>query len=165
MRDNPINTTSSIIIASVSAIILCIMGIVAITDQIWLVNARTSDPAVSSNDESHQKPRITSLILEKLASARKAALSRSCANCGVVALITEIDGVDKRPNKPVIRRVELRMDDGTYQVISLRDQSVFHVDDRVKIINGEIVQLGKANKLDRDGLLAAMLAILSHRNY
>ena len=159
MQDGPLKSSSSIIVASVLAIMLCIIGIVAIANEIWVMNSPSSDPAVR-NEESDNKPEITLLILQKLASAQKARLASHCANCGVVSSITE---VHKSPAKSVIHQIEVRMDNGTYRIVLQQDQPVFHVDERVKIVNGVIFQLEQAKKGDNSGMLKVMLTALSDR--
>ncbi|MGH8755063.1 MAG: hypothetical protein ACREU0_04430, partial [Burkholderiales bacterium] len=98
----------------------------------------------------------------KLASAQKAELARRCANCGVVDSITMYE-IKKNLNKTVTHQVKVRMDNGTYRVVSQQDQPVFHVGDKVKIINGVIVQLDKAKMTDKNGMFALMLAALTNR--
>ena len=161
MQDSPFKTSPSIIIAAVSAIILSLVGIVAITDEIRAVNSTTSEPE-ARGEVSVIESKITPLILEKLASAQKAELARRCANCGVVDSIT-MHEVKKNLNKTVTHQVKVRMDNGTYRVVSQQDQPVFHVGDKVKIINGVIVQLEKAKMTDKNAMFALMLAVLTNR--
>lgn len=163
MQDSPYKTSPSIIVAAVSAIILSLFGIVAITDEIRAVNSTSSEPE-ARGEESGIKPNITSLVLEKLASAQKAELARRCANCGVVDSITMYE-VKKNLNKTVIHQVNVRMDNGTYRVVLQQDQPVFHVGDKVKIINGVIVQPEKAKTVDNKGMFALMLAVLTNRRF
>ncbi|MGH8716989.1 MAG: hypothetical protein ACREUI_09775, partial [Burkholderiales bacterium] len=87
MQDSPFKTSPSIIIAAVSAIILSLVGIVAITAEIRAVNSTTSEPE-ARGEELVIESKITPFILGKLASAQKAELARRCANCGVVDSIT-----------------------------------------------------------------------------
>ena len=161
MQDSQFKTSPSIIIAAVSAIILSLVGIVAITDEIRAVNSTTGEPE-ARGEEPGIKPNVTSFVLEKLASAQKAELARHCANCGVVDSITMYE-VKKNLNKTVTHQVKVRMDNGTYRVVSQQDQPVFHVGEKVKIINGVIVQLEKAKMTDKKGMLALMLAALTNR--
>ena len=163
MQDSPFKTSPSIIIAAVSAIILSLVGIVAITDEIRAVNSTTSEPE-ARGEELVIESKITPFILEKLASAQKAELARRCANCGVVDSITMYE-VKKNLNKTVTHQVKVRMDNGTYRVVSQQDQPVFHVGDKVKIINGVIVQLEKAKLTDKNGMFALMLAVLTNRMF
>ena len=160
MQDSSFKTSPSIIIAAVSAIILSLVGIVAITAEIRAVNSTTSEPE-ARGEEPSTKPHVTSFILEKLASAQKAELARHCANCGVVDSITMYEV--KKNNKTVTHQVKVRMDNGTYRVVSQQDQPVFHVGDKVKIINGVIVQLEKAKMTDKNRMFALMLAVLTSR--
>lgn len=161
MQDSPFKTSPSIIIAAVSAIILSLVGIVAITAEIRAVNSTTSEPE-ARGEELVIESKITPFILEKLASAQKAELARRCANCGVVDSITMYE-IKKNLNKTVTHQVKVRMDNGTYRVVSQQDQPVFHVGDKVKIINGVIVQLEKAKMTDKNGMFALMLAALTNR--
>ena len=159
MQDSPVKSSSSIIIASVLAIILCIIGMVAIANELWVMNSRASDP-VAGNEQSGNRPEMTLFILQKLAAAQKARLAGHCANCGVVVSITN---VSENPNKSVIHQVEVRMDNGTSRVISQQYQPVFDVDERVKIVNGVIVPLEKARKIDADGMFKVILTAFSDR--
>ncbi len=161
MQDSSFKTSPSIIIVAVSAIILSLVGIVAITDEIRAVNS-TSSESEARGEEPGIKPNVTSFILEKLASAQKAELARRCANCGVVDSITMYE-IKKNFNKIVTHRIKVRMDNGTYRVVSQQDQPVFHVGDKVKIINGIIVQLDKAKMTDNDGMFVLVLAALTSR--
>ncbi|HEY6281079.1 MAG TPA: hypothetical protein VIW72_04710 [Burkholderiales bacterium] len=162
MQDSSLKTSPSIIIVAVSAIILSLVGIVAITDEIRVVNAASSE-SEARGEEPDIKPNITSYILEKLASAQKAELgARHCANCGVVDSIT-IFAIKQNFNKLVTHQVKVRMDNGTYRVVSQQVQPVFHVGEKVKIVNGVVVQLEKATVTDKNGMFALMLAALSSR--
>ena len=161
MQDSQFKTSPSIIIAAGSAIILSIIGIVAITDEIRGVNSTTSEPE-ARGDESVIETKITPFILDKLASAQKAELSRRCANCGVIDSITMYE-VKKNLNNTVIHQVKVRMDNGTYRVVSQQNQVLFHVGDKVKIINGEIVQLEKSKMTNNTGMFALMLTALTNR--
>ena len=168
VQDSPFNTSPSIIIAAVSAIILSLVGIVVITNEIRAVNSTTSEPEARGG-EPGIKPNVTSFVLEKLASAQKAELARHCANCGVVDSITMYE-VKKNLNKTVTHQVKVRMDNGTYRVVSQQDQPIFHVGDKVKIVNGEVVQLVKAKTAedngktaDNNGKFAVMLTTFTSR--
>ncbi len=161
MQDGSFKTSSSIIIVSVSAIILCLVGMVAIIDEIRVVNS-TSSESEARSEEPGIKPNITSFILEKLASAQKAKLARHCANCGVIDSIIMYE-IKKNFDKIVTHQVKVRMDNGTYRVVSQQDQPVFHVGEKVKIINGVIVQLEKAKTVDHNGMFALMLVALTSR--
>jgi hypothetical protein len=161
MQDSSFETSPSIIIVAVSAIILCLVGIVAIIDEIRVVNS-TSSESEARGEEPGIKPNITSFILEKLASAQKAELARHCANCGVIDSITMYE-IKKNFDKIVTHRVKVRMDNGTYRVVLQQDQPVFHVGEKVKIINGVIVQLEKAKTVDNNAMFALMLVGLTSR--
>lgn len=173
MQDNPFKTSPSIIIAAVSAIILSIVGIVVITDEIRAVNSTTSEPE-ARGEESVIETKIAPFFLEKLASAQKAELARRCANCGVIDSITMYEVKKNLSNtiisNTIIHQVKVRMDNGTYRVVAQQDQPIFHVGDKVKIVNGEVVQLVKAktadnngNTADNNGKFAVMLATLTSR--
>jgi hypothetical protein len=103
---------------------------------------------------------MTSFVLEKLASAQKAELARHCANCGVVDSIT-MNEVKKNLNKTVTHQVKVRMDNGTYRVVSQQDQPIFHVGEKVKIVNGMVVQLEKAKMIDKKAMFALILVAFS----
>ena len=176
MQNSPIKTSSSIIIAAVSAIIFGLVGIVAIIGQIRAVNSTNSEPAVRG-EESVIKSNITPFILEKLAAAQKAKQAKLCANCGVVDSIIENEvkedsggvelvaghKIEKNANKTVTHQVKVRMDNGTYRIVSQQDQPVFHVGEKVKIVNGVVVQLEKATMTDKNAMFALMLIALTSR--
>ncbi|HYA19109.1 MAG TPA: hypothetical protein VEG25_00455 [Burkholderiales bacterium] len=159
MQDSPVKSSSSIIVASILAIILCIIGMVAIANELWVMNSRASDQAVR-NEAPDNRPEITLFILQKLAAAQKTRLAGHCVNCGVVVSITN---VNDSLNKSVIHQVEVRMDNGTSRVISQQYQPVFDVDEKVKIVNGVIVPLERAKKVDDDGMFKVILTALSDR--
>jgi len=161
MQDGSFKTSPSIIIVAVAAIILGLAGIVAITDQIRAANSTSSEP-VARGEEPGIKPNITSLVLEKLASAQKAELARRCANCGVIDSITMYE-IKKNFIKIVTHQVKVRMDNGTYRIVSQQDQPVFQVGERVKIINGMLVQTEKAKTMDNNGMFTLMLAAFTSR--
>ena len=125
------------------------------------MNSTTSEPEARVG-ESVIESKITPFILEKLASAQKAELARRCANCGVVDSITMYD-VKKNLDKTVTHQVKVRMDNGTYHVLLLQDQPVFHVGEKVKIVNGMVVQLEKATMTDKNAMFALMLIALTSR--
>ncbi|HWN29862.1 MAG TPA: hypothetical protein VNN78_00645, partial [Burkholderiales bacterium] len=60
-------------------------------------------------------------------------------------------------------QVKVRMDDGTDRVISLHDQPIFHVGEKVKIVNGMVVQLEGTTMMDKNRIFALMLAALTSR--
>lgn len=164
MQDSSFKTSPSISIVAVSAIILCLVclvGMVAIIDEIRAVNSTSSESEARGEEPSIQS-NITSFILEKLASAQKAELARHCANCGVIDSITMYE-INKNFDKIVTHQVKVRMDNGTYRVVSQQDQPVFHVGEKVKIINGMVVQLEKAKTADNNGMFALMLVALTSR--
>ena len=161
MQDSSFEDSPSIIIVALSAIILCIVGIVAIIDEIRVVNS-TGSESEARGEEPGIKPNITSFILEKLASAQKAELARHCANCGVIDSITPYE-ITKNFDKIVTHQVKVRMDNGTYRVVSQQDPPVFHVGEKVKIVNGMVVQLEKAKTVDNNRMFALMLVALTSR--
>jgi hypothetical protein len=163
VQDSPFKTSPSIIIAAVSAIFFSLAGIVAIIGEIREVNSSASEPD-ARGEEPGITANATSFVLEKLASAQKAELARRCANCGVVDSIT-MNEVKKNLNKTVTHQVNVRMDNGTYRVVFQQDQPVLHVGDKVKIINGVIVQLEKAKTADNNGMFALMLTAFTSRLY
>ena len=176
MQDSPFKTIPSIIIAAVSVIILSIIGIAAITGQMPAVKSETSEPA-TRGEESGIKLNITPIIMEKRASAQQMEQANPCVNCGVVdSIITnDVKGgsgkagivagreTEKNVNKPAAYQVKVRMDDGTYRVISQQDHPVFHVGEKVKIVNGMVVQLKATAMMDKNQIFALMLAALTSR--
>ena len=163
MQDSSLKTSPSIIIVAVAVIILGLAGIVAIIDQIRAADSTNSEP-IARGEEPDIKPNITSLVLEKLASAQKAELARHCPNCGVIDSITMYE-IKKNFNKIVTHQVKVHMDNGTYRVISQQDQPVYQVGERVKIVNGMLVQTEKAKTSDNKGMFALMLAAFTGRVY
>jgi hypothetical protein len=159
VQDSSLKTSPSIIIVAVSAIILCLVGIIEIIGAIRAVNSTSSEPA-ALDEGSGIKSNITSFVLEKLASAQKAEFARHCANCGVVDSITMYEN-KKNFDKTVTHQVKVRMDNGTYRVVSQQDQPVFQVGEKVKIIDGIVVQLEKAKMIDKKGMFALMLVAFS----
>jgi hypothetical protein len=161
VQDSSLKTSPSIIIVAVSAIILSLVGIVAITGEIRAVNSASSE-SEARGEEPGIKPNIMSFIFEKLASAQKAELARHCANCGVIDSIT-MHAIKTNFNKIVTHQLKVRMDNGTYRVVSQQDQPVFHVGEKVKIVNGIVVKFEKAKTVDNNGMFALKLAALTSR--
>ena len=175
MQDSPFKTSPSIIIAAVSAIILSTIGIAAVTGQIPAVNSITGEPAARGG-ESGIKPNIMPIV-EKRVFARIMEQAKPCANCGVVDSITlnEVKGdggtaggayagheIEKNVNKTVTHQVKIRMDNGTYRVVWQQGQPVFHVGEKVKIIDGMVVQLEQAKMVDKKGVFKLMLVVLKN---
>lgn len=166
---NPLN-----IIAVVSLIMFSIVGIAAITGVMTVVESETSGLAASPEEKSI-KPNITPIFVEKRASAPKVERSKPCANCAVVEfiIVSEIKedgaGVGMVPvadGQTVTRSaylVKVRMHDGTYRVVSQLDQPVFHVGEKVKIVDNKIVHLEDSAKTDKNHIFALILAALTSR--
>lgn len=165
-----------VIIAAVSVIFSGLMGIAAITGQIPAVNSETNVLAAHSK-ESGIKPNITPIFVEKLTFAQKVEHAKPCANCAVVDSIIvnkvkeDSRGVDLVPGGVAGGQiaatpaylVKVRMDDGTYRVVSQQDQPVFRVGEKVKIVNGMIVQLHGTAMLDNNHMFALLLSALTSR--
>ena len=165
-----------VIIAAVSLIIFSIVGIAAITGQMTAVNSETKGLAASPEEKSI-KPNITPIFVEKRASAPKVERSKPCANCAVVDSIIVSEnkedggGVSMVPGSVADGQtatmsaylVKVRMDDGTYRVVSQQDQPVFHAGEKVKIVNNKIVHLEETAKMDKNHIFALMLAALTSR--
>ena len=178
MQNRPFKIGSSIIIAAISVVIIGIGGIIAITGEIRALNPTTSEPA-ADNERSGGKSTIAPFILEKLASAQRARHAKRCDNCGVVDSIIvqgvkEISSeagpvtghkIEKSANNKVTQQVKLRMDNGTYRVVAQQDKSVFHVGDKVKIVNGVVVHLDRPTMTDNSGMFALMLTAFTSRRF
>jgi hypothetical protein len=176
MRSLLFKTNPLVIIAAVSVIIFSLVGISAITGDIPAVNSETSEPAARGK-LSGIKLKITPKFLEKRASAQKVEQPKPCANCAVVdsIIVNEVKGdsggVDRvasgvasgKTAATSAYQVKVRMDDGTYRVITQQDQPVFHVGEKVKIVNGMVVQLEGTAMMDKNRILALMLAALTGR--
>ena len=175
MPNSPFKTSPLVIIAAVSVIIFSLVGIAAITGQMPAVKSETSEPA-TRGEESGIKLNITPIIMEKRASAQQMEQANPCVNCGVVdSIITnDVKGdsgkagivagreTEKNVTKPAAYQVKVRMDDGTYRVISQQDHPVFHVGEKVKIIDGIVVQLEQAKMVDKKGMFKLMLVALKN---
>ena len=165
-----------VIIAAVSVIIFSLLGIAAITGQMTEGHSETSGPA-ARGEESGLKPNITPLFVEKRASAQNVEQAKLCANCAVVdsIIVNEFkrdSGMEDRVPGGVAGgqtaaasayQVKVRMDDGTYHVVSQHDRPVFHVGEKVKIFNGTIVQREGTVTTDNNHIFALMLAALTGR--
>jgi hypothetical protein len=169
-------TNPLVIIAAVSVIIFSLVGIGAITGDILALNSETSEPAARGK-VSGIKLKITPIFLEKRASAQKVEQAKPCANCAVVdsIIVNEVKGdsggVDLVANGVAggkiaaasTYQVKVRMDDGTYRVITQQNQPVFHVGEKVKIVNDKIVHLENTGITDNNHIFALMLAALTGR--
>ena len=176
MQNSPFKTSPLVIIAAVSAIIFSLVGIAAITGQFPVVNSTSGEP-VALGGESGIKPNIMPIV-EKRAFARRMEQAKPCANCGVVDSITMNEvkgdggavggayagpGTEKNVNKTVTHQVKVRMDNGTYRVVMQQDQPVFQVGEKVKIVNGAVVQLEQAKVVDKKGMFALILVAFTSR--
>lgn len=177
MQNSPFKTSPLIIIAAVSMIIFIIVGIAAIIYQIQAANSTTSEPAARGFLESGIKPNIMPIV-EKRTSTQIMEQAKPCANCGVIDSITvnEAKGdrsaansaytgheIEKNVNQTVIHQVKVHMDNGTYRVVLQQDQPIFHVGEKVKIINGAVVQLEKTKMISTNGMFTMMLVVLTNR--
>ena len=149
MNNTTFKVNPLVIIAVVSLIIFSIVGIAAITGQMTAVNSESSGLAASPEEKSI-KPNITPIFVGKRASAPKVERSKPCANCAVVdsIIVNEVKedggGVSMVPGSVAGGQiaatpaylVKVHMDDGTYRVVSQQDQPVFHVGEKVKIVDG-----------------------------
>ena len=176
MRNIIFKINPLVIIAAVSVIISSLMGIAAMTGQMPAVNSETNGLAAHSK-ESGIKPNITPIFLEKLTFAQKVEQAKPCTNCAVVdsIIVNKVTGnsrgVDLVPGAVTGGQtattpaylVKVRMDDGTYRVVSQQDQPVFRVGEKVKIVNGMIVQLHGTAMMDKNHMFALMLAALTGR--
>jgi len=176
MHNTPVKINPLVIIAVVSVIIFSLVGIAAMTGQMPVVNSDISVPAVRG-EVSGIKPNITPIIMQKRASAQQMKRANPCVDCGVVdsIIVNDVNGdgggagtvsgreFEKNVNKPAAYQVKVRMDDGTDRVVSQQDQPVFHPGEKVKIINGMVVQPQATAMMDRDMIFALMLAALTSR--
>lgn len=176
MHNIPVKINPLVIVAVVSVIIFSLVGIAAMTGQMPVVNSDISVPAVRG-EVSGIKPNITPIIMEKRASAQQMKRANPCVDCGVVdsIIVNDVNGdgggagtvsgreFEKNINKPAAYQVKVRMDDGTDRVISQHDQPVFDPGEKVKIINGIVVQPQAIAMMDRDMIFALMLAALTSR--
>jgi hypothetical protein len=177
MQNSPFKTSPLIIIAAVSMIIFIIVGIAAIIYQIQAANSTTSEPAARGFLESGIKTNIMPIV-EKRTSTQIMELTKPCANCGVIDSITvnEAKGdrsaansaytgheIEKNVNQTVVHLVKVHMDNGTYRVVLQQDQPIFHVGEKVKIINGTVVQLEKTKMISTNEKFTIMLGVLTNR--
>ena len=165
-----------VIIAAVSAIIFSIIGVAAVTGQINFVYPETGGPAIRP-ERTGIKPNITPIVVVNRASIQNVERAELCANCALVDSIVvnkvkaDTGGVDlaygdmtrDQTAATSSYQVGVRMDDGTYRVVSLQDRPVFRIGDKVKIVNGAIVKLESTAMSDKNRLFALMLAALTGR--
>jgi hypothetical protein len=161
------------IITAVSVIIFSVLGIAAVTGQMSLGNPEPGGPAIK---RTRIEPNITPIFVMNRASAPNAEQTGPCANCAVVDSITinetkaakgEPDLVSGHVGDQTAANssylVKVRMDDGSYRVVSQQDRPAFHVGEKVKIVNGAVVQLESTAVMDQKRAFALMLATLTSR--
>jgi outer membrane lipoprotein SlyB len=176
MHNMPVKINPLAIIAVVSVVIFSLVGIAAMTGQMPMADSDISVAGVR-DEVSGIKPNITPIIMEKRASAQQMKRASPCVDCGVVdsIIVNAVNGdsggvgmvsgreFEKTVNKPAAYQVKVRMDDGTDRVISQHDQPVFHVGEKVKIVNGMVVRLEGTAMMDKNQIFALMLAALTSR--
>ncbi len=165
-----------VIIAAVSVIIFSLVGIAAITGQMTAVNSEISGSAERAK-ETGIKPNISPIFVENRAAAQNTEQAKPCDNCAVVdsIIMKEVKGNGSREgrvpggvadNQNAVTSaylVKVRMDDGTYQVVSQQDQPAFHIGEKVKIVKGTIVRLEDPAKKDKNHMFALFLAMFTGR--
>ncbi len=176
MRNIIFKINPLVITAAVSVIIFSLVGIAAITGLMTAVDSETNG-SVARPVGTGIKPNITPIFVEKLAPTRKVEQAKPCANCAVIdsIIVNEVKkangGVDLVPGGVAGGQTEamsaylvkVRMDDGTYRVVSQQERPVFHVGEKVKIVDGTIVQLEGTAMMDKKHIFALMLAALTGR--
>ena len=176
MQNIIIKINPLVFIAAASVIISSLMGIAAMTGQMTAVNSGTSGSAARP-EKTGIEPNITPIIGVKNASSQNVEQTKPCANCAVIDSIFvnkvkgESSGVGTVPGSVADSQtatmsaylVKIRMYDGTYRVISQQDQPVFHVGEKVKIVNDKIVHLENTAITDNNRIFALMLAALTGR--
>ncbi|MGH8751907.1 MAG: hypothetical protein ACREUV_09405, partial [Burkholderiales bacterium] len=175
MRNSPLEIRPLFALAVVSVIFFSVLGIAAITGRIPVMNSLSSEPAAGSGGSGIQ-PGIMP-IEETRASARRMGQAKPCTNCGIVDSIMmnktkRDDGAANGASagqkigydiKAVTHQVKIRMDNGTYRAVLQQGRPVFHVGDKVRIINGEIIQIEKARTADNHGMFGLMLGAFTNR--
>jgi outer membrane lipoprotein SlyB len=165
-----------LIIAVVSLIIFSLVGTASITGQMTAVNSETSG-LTTRPEKTGIEPNITPIIALQGASAQNVGQTMPCANCAVVdsIIVNEVKGerggmgkisgsvADSQTATMSAYLVKIRMYDGTYRVVSQQDQPVFHVGEKVKIVDDKIVHLENAVVMDKNRIFALMLAALTSR--
>ncbi len=176
MRNIIFKVNPLIIIGVVSLIIFSLVGIAAITGLVTAVDSESSGSAARP-EGTGIKPNITPIFVEKLAPTRKVEQAKPCANCAVIdsIIVNEVEkangGVDLVPGGVAGGQTEamsaylvkVRMDDGTYRVVSQQDQPGFHVGEKVKFVDDKIVHLEGTAMVDKNHIFALMLAALTSR--
>jgi outer membrane lipoprotein SlyB len=162
MRTNPL-----VLIAAMSVIILSLVGVGAITGHISSVNSKThgTDDAQAVTPGDH--PFVSSVVpvQEKPAPARTVVkVAKSCVNCGLIETISSKEKkgdatgiglvvgaaggaytgheIEKNVNKKLSYQVKVRLDDGTYRVVSLGSKPAFEVGEKVRVVNGTLAHAG-----------------------
>jgi len=176
MNNTTFKVNPLVIIAVVSLIIFSLVGTASITGQMTAVNSETSGSAARPK-KTGIKPNITPIIAVKNASAQNVEQAKPCANCAVVdsIIVNEVKGVsggvgtvpgsvaDSQTATMSAYLVKIRMYDGTFRVVSQQDQPVFHVGEKVKIVDDKIVRLENTAMMDKNHIFALMLATLTSR--
>ncbi|HSS47223.1 MAG TPA: hypothetical protein VLL03_07410 [Burkholderiales bacterium] len=174
MQKLPFKTSLLVIITAVSVIIFSLIGIAAITSHIPGVSSEI-DEADAAVEPQSGKPFVSSVVPLDAKSEPTRYLveaAKACPNCGVIESITANQEkgdayaghkVEKNVNKKVTYQVKVRMDNGTYRVVSQQDQPVFRVGEKVKIVNGTVVQFEKTMMMDKNLIFGLMLATLTSR--
>ncbi len=176
MNNTTFKVNPLVIIAVVSLIIFSLVGIASITGQMTAVDSETSGSAARP-EGTGIKSNITPIFVEKLATTRKVEQAKPCANCAVIdsIIVNEVKGesggvgmvpgsvADGQTATMSAYLVKVRMDDGTYRVVSQQDQPVFHVGEKVKIVDDKIVHLESTAMMDKKHIFALMLAALTSR--
>ena len=176
MNNTTYKVNSLVIISVVSLIIFSLVGTASITGQMTAVNSDTNGSAARPK-QTAIKPNITPIIAVKRASAQNVEQTKPCANCAVVdsIVVNKVKGesggmgavpgsvADGQTATSLVYLVKIRMDDGTYRVVSQQDQPVFNVGEKVKIVNDKIVPLENTAMLDKNRIVALMLAALTGR--
>jgi outer membrane lipoprotein SlyB len=166
-----------VIIAAISVIIFSLVGIAAITGQMTSVNSEISGSATSANKETGIKTNISPIFVENRAATYNTEQATPCANCAVVdsIIIKEVKGNGSRVGRvpggvaddqnaaTSTYLVKVRMDDGTYQVVSQQDQPAFQIGEKVKIVKGTIVRLEDPATKDKSHMFALFLAMFTGR--
>ncbi len=167
-----------VIIAAISVIIFSLVGIATITGQLTAVNPEIIGSAARSK-ETGIKPNITPIFVEKRAATQNIEQAKPCANCAVVdsIIVKKVKGdgsgvgripggvADGQTAATSAYLVKVRMDDGTYHVVSQQNQPAFHVGEKVKIVKGTIVQFEDPATKDKNHIFALMLAAFTGRMF
>ncbi|HVS26808.1 MAG TPA: hypothetical protein VHE58_05855 [Burkholderiales bacterium] len=173
MQKLPFKTSPLVIIAAVSVIISSLIGIAAIAGHIPSVSSKINEADAARAELQSGKPFVSSVVPLDAKSAPTQHLVeavKACPNCGVIESITAnqekgdayaVHEVEKNVNKKITYQVKVRMNNGTYRVVSQQDQPVFRVGEKVKIVNGTVVQFEKVRMMDKNLIFGLMLATLT----